>query len=378
MMGKRGLKPLSSTILKEIPIPGKKRAVKKQKAVRNTENNKKETVKPVVNKPISRPVIIKQIIQPSPPVVVKAPVVQTPIEKPQQYGEPKQPQVKIKQHPAKKIATTPTEKPEVKLQNPFTDEEEGFSEENTETNQKQDEEESPRQDYSSDERVPTGIPGLDEVMAGGFEKGSYNLIAGGAGSGKSIFSMQFLVTGIERFNEPGIYVTFEEKKENVYKHMLEFGWDLEKYEKSGKFEFVEYTPEQVKKMLEEGGGLIESLINKIKAKRIVIDSITAFGLLFKDELSRRQAILSLIDLMRKWNATALLTAEFEPNVEKPSSASIEFEVDSIILLYYPREGDTRKRALEILKMRGTEHSKKIFPLRIGQNGITIYPKERIF
>ncbi len=375
MIGKRGLKPLSSTVLKEISIPGKKKTGKKQKAAKIIKSDKKKAVEIVrLNKPAINQVVREPISEP----VVRAPIVPAPKVRLPQSNESEQQPVKIKPKPIQKIVPKPAEKPKASLQNPFTDEEEEFPEENKETHLKQGEEEDSKQDYSSGERVPTGIPGLDEVMAGGFEKGSYNLIAGGAGSGKSIFAMQFLVTGIEKFNEPGIFVTFEEKKENVYKHMLEFGWDLDKYEKSGKFEFVEYTPEQVKKMLEEGGGLIESLINKIKAKRIVIDSITAFGLLFKDELGRRQAILSLIDLMRRWNATALLTAEFEPNVEKPSSASIEFEVDSIILLYYPREGDTRKRALEILKMRGTEHSKKIFPLRIGKNGVTIYPKERIF
>ncbi len=376
MIGKRGLKPLSSTVLKEISMPSKKKTGKKQKAgkvIKKTD--KTESVRLVrLNKPAIQPVIKEPIPQP----VVRTPVVPAPKVRLPEPAQPKPQPVQAKNYPVQRIVPKPIEKPKANLQNPFTDEEEEFPEETKEVHPKQDEEESSRADYSNGERVPTGIPGLDEVMAGGFEKGSYNLIAGGAGSGKSIFSMQFLVTGIEKFNEPGIYVTFEEKKENVYKHMLEFGWDFAKYEKSGKFELVEYTPEQVQKMLEEGGGLIESLINKIKAKRIVIDSITAFGLLFKDELSRRQAILSLIDLMRKWNATALLTAEFEPNVEKPSSASIEFEVDSIILLYYPREGDTRKRALEILKMRGTEHSKKIFPLKIGQKGITIYPKERIF
>lgn len=376
MIGKRGLKPLSSTILKEISIPNKKRVGKKQKVTKAIKKGgRKEPIKPArLNKPTIQLVIREPISQP----VVRTPVAPAPKVRLPQPAQPKPQPIQAKHYPIQRTVPKPIEKPRVNLQNPFTDEEEEFPEETAEVHPKQDEEETSRPDYSSDERAPTGIPGLDEVMAGGFEKGSYNLIAGGAGSGKSIFSMQFLVTGIEKFNEPGIYVTFEEKKENVYKHMLEFGWDLEKYEKAGKFAFVEYTPEQVKKMLDEGGGLIESLINKIKAKRIVIDSITAFGLLFKDELSRRQAILSLIDLMRKWNATALLTAEFEPNVEKPSSVSIEFEVDSIILLYYPREGDTRKRALEILKMRGTEHSKKIFPLRIGKNGVTIYPKERIF
>ncbi len=314
-LGKRGLRPLSSVNLEEITVKSKRKKLDKRVAI----SKKAETYKP-------RPKI--KIVQP--------------LKTPEKIQEKKEDVIEKQPEPV------------------FQDRQDDIK------------------TIIQEDRVPTGIPGLDEVMSGGYEIGSNNLVAGGAGSGKSIFSMQFLVTGIEKYNEPGVYVTFEEKKENVYKHMLTFGWDLAKYEKEGKFAFVEYTPEQVKKMLEEGGGLIESLLTKIKAKRIVIDSITAFGLLFRDALGRRQAILALLDLMRKWDATALLTAEFEPDVERPSSTAIEFEVDSIILLYYPREGDTRKRALEILKMRGTEHSKKIFPLRIGNIGITIYPRERIF
>ncbi len=356
-LGKRGLRPLSRTVLKEIQVAGKKKAEKPAKP----KQARKEVAKPEPQKPAAK-------------AAAKTPVSRQKSAPKVSIGAVKA----IKQAlsmPKKQVAKQPSTreiKAKVRLQNPFTDREEVLEQ----SEEKQFEEPKPYKRVA--DRVPTGIPGLDEVMEGGFEEGSYNLVAGGAGSGKSIFAMQFLVTGIEKYNEPGIYVTFEEKKENVYRHMLAFGWDLAKYEKLGKFEFIEYTPEQVKKMLEEGGGLIESLIKKINAKRIVLDSITAFSLLFKDELNRRQGILSLIDLMRKWSITALLTAEFEPNVERPSSSSIEFEVDSIILLYYPREGDTRKRALEILKMRGTEHSKKIFPLRITDKGITIYPKERIF
>ena len=111
-------------------------------------------------------------------------------------------------------------------------------------------------------RIPTGIPGLDSLIDSGFVEGSSNLIVGNAGSGKTIFAIQFIVEGIKR-GEPGIYVTFEERKEKMYENMKSFGWDLQKYEDEGKFVFLEYTPEQVKKILVEGGGQIESIIEKI-------------------------------------------------------------------------------------------------------------------
>jgi len=136
-------------------------------------------------------------------------------------------------------------------------------------------------------RISTGIPNLDKLIEGGFKKNSINLVAGDPGSGKSIFAMQFLIEGIKK-GEPGVFITFEEKKKKFYEDMLEFGWELEKYEKEKKFVFLEYTPEQVKKILTEGGGIVEEVIEKTKAQRIVIDSITSFSLLYEDNLTKRK------------------------------------------------------------------------------------------
>ena len=230
----------------------------------------------------------------------------------------------------------------------------------------------------SQERVFTGIPGLDGVMAGGFEKNSMNLVSGGAGTGKTIFAVQFLVNGIKKFNEPGVLVTFEERKEKMQTHMLKFGWDLKKLEAEGKLEVIEYTPDRVRKMLAEGGGGVEYAINNLKAKRLVIDSLTAFSLLFKDGLERRQALLNLFKMISKLGCTAVLVGEHESDMERHQSRDVEFEVDGVILLYYLRKGDIRNRALEILKLRGAKHSSRIFPMKITDEGIKIYPEETVF
>lgn len=230
----------------------------------------------------------------------------------------------------------------------------------------------------SEERVQTGIPGLDEVMSGGFEKDSINLVSGGAGTGKSIFAMQFIVNGIKDFNEPGIYITFEEEKAKLQRHMLKMGWDLKKLEAEKKLEIVEYAPDRVKKMLSEGGGEIEWVMAKLKAKRLVIDSLTAFALLFKDELARREAFLNLFKIIEKWDCTALLVVEHESDMERHDSIDVEFEADGIILLYYLRKGDIRNRALEILKLRGSKHASRIFPMKITDEGVKIYPEEAVF
>jgi len=223
------------------------------------------------------------------------------------------------------------------------------------------------------QRVPFGIAELDRLISGGVIKNSINLVAGSAGAGKSIFALQFLVNGIKKYGEPGVYITFEEKKKKTYEEMLEFGWDLAKLEKEGKFAYLEYTPEQVKKVLVEGGGIVEAVIEKVKAKRIVIDSVTSFALLYEDELTKKEAALSLFELIDKWDCTGVLTSQDTRAEDMTISAALEFEVDSIFLLYHFKRKGIRQRAMEILKMRGTKIPEKTFAMDIVEKGIVVFP-----
>jgi KaiC/GvpD/RAD55 family RecA-like ATPase len=179
-------------------------------------------------------------------------------------------------------------------------------------------------------RVSTGIRGFDAVMQGGFLRNSVNMVAGGSGTGKSILCMQFLVSGIEKFNEPGIYISFEERPEKILRDMRSFNWNLEDKIKKNKLAILYYTPEQVEKVLTTGAGTVRDVVESIGAKRLVIDSITAFLLLHDRELDRRRALLR------------------------------------------------RQRAIEIFKMRATKHASKIFPMQITDNGITVFPEESVF
>lgn len=222
-----------------------------------------------------------------------------------------------------------------------------------------------------DIRIPSGIKNFDKIIEGGFENNSVNLVVGGSGSGKTIFAVQFLVEGIEK-GEHVLYITFEENKKEFYANMERFGWDLERYEKDDKFFFLEYSPEKVMTMLEEGGGAIESIVVKNKIQRIVIDSITSFALLFNEELAKREAALVLFDMIRKWNCTSLLTLQEEPSSRSTGySVSLEFEADSIILLYFTKVKGERRRFVEVLKMRGTKHSTKTYPMEINEKGVMI-------
>ncbi|RMD45475.1 hypothetical protein D6829_02280 [Candidatus Pacearchaeota archaeon] len=227
-----------------------------------------------------------------------------------------------------------------------------------------------RRKFKKIERVPTGIKNFDRLIEGGFEKNSTNLLVGSSGSGKTVFSVQFLIEGIKR-GEKCLLVSFEEQKEALYENMAELGFDLEKYEKEGKFFFIEHTPEKVKRMLEEGGGEIETIVLSKNISRIVIDSATSFILLFDKELEKKEAALSLFNLLKGWNCTSLLISEENPLEERHSSRVLDLEADSIILMYFIKGKKERERYIEILKMRGTNHSLKAHRYVIRKGGIVV-------
>lgn len=231
---------------------------------------------------------------------------------------------------------------------------------------------SQRQRGSLD-RVPTGIIEFDNMVMGGLVRKSTNLIAGSAGAGKTVFAIQYLINGIMKYDEVAMYLTFEERKDSLYEDMMEFGWDLAKYEREGKFIFLHYKPEQMMKIITDGGGVIESIISESKVRRLVIDSISSFALLYKDQLGKKEAALELFELISRWGVTCVLTSEEESSYEKTMAASLEFEVDSIIIMYHSKVKGRRIRALEILKMRGTDHSPATVEVNITKKGIEIKP-----
>ena len=221
-------------------------------------------------------------------------------------------------------------------------------------------------------RVTTGVENLDSLTDGGFIEKSITLVAGGAGSGKTIFAMQFLWEGLKK-GDACLYITFEEHKEKSYEDFSGFHWDFEAYEKKKKFFYLEYSPEQVRALIEEGGGTVDQLILKYNIKRLVIDSITSFYLLYQDEGARKAAGLALFELINKWGSTAVLTSQAVVSKDDLMTSSLEFEADNIILLYHFRVKGERRRALEILKMRGTHHSNRTMEFEITLQGLVIHP-----
>ena len=222
------------------------------------------------------------------------------------------------------------------------------------------------------ERTPAGIPGFDPLIEGGFEQKSIILLSGYAGTGKTTFALQFLHAGIKQFNENGVFISFAEGKESIYVHAQRFGWNLQDLEDQNKLRFLQYKAHQVNKLIEEGGGTVRDAITEINAKRLVIDSITAYGLLFREEYKERQALLTLFELLNKWGCTSLVVSESMVAEEDPRVGNLGYLTDGIVSFYYARNpSGSRQHKMEVLKMRGTKHSNRVADLLFERSGLRV-------
>ena len=249
------------------------------------------------------------------------------------------------------------------------------------------EEEIDNVDYSSpfvrapsapDELVKTGIPGLDSMIGGGFERKSVVIVTGTAGSGKTILALQFLYNGAAQFNEPGLFITFEESKESIFKHMLKFGWDFEELEREKKIIILEYPPHEVDRFISEGA-VIEDMVRENGIQRVVMDSITSFMLLYEEEYRRRQVFLKTMELLRKWECTTLLTSEAtaDESGEPKARFGVEFLADALLAIHVIKKGGVKSLAIEVVKMRGVAHEMRLNLMKITPKGIEVYPSQPV-
>lgn len=221
-------------------------------------------------------------------------------------------------------------------------------------------------------RVPTGIVGLDEMIEGGFPRGSLILLVGSPGSGKTIASAHFLYHGAKNLNENGIYVSFAERRDFFLDNMKRVGLDFETLENEGKFKFLDLMTTN-----EAAVGSTLSMVFReviaIGAKRLVIDSFTAMAQAFKNKIDAR-IILQLIDkIMRQTGCTTLVLVELSTGNKMIGLGFEEFVADGIIQFETIEEKEgIRKRAV-ILKMRGTNHSHHYNNIVISDKGISLMP-----
>ncbi len=246
-----------------------------------------------------------------------------------------------------------------------------------------------------EERVKTGIKGLDELIEGGLPKSSSILLSGEAGTGKTIFSLQYIYSGAKDYGEAGIYVTFEEKPEELRREALQFGWDIKKYETKKKIVILDAASLRVGVPSDEDFYMksdvdLKSLLSKlyeiamdIDAKRIVIDSLPAF-FFSEDSEKMRDDIYMMGRVLAETKATSILITEIINGQGYSRFGYEEFITRGVITLHLvegekamPRMSEY-KRSIFIRKMRETNHKIKQYPFSITNDGIVVYPQGEIY
>ncbi|WP_275259493.1 ATPase domain-containing protein [Paenibacillus pinistramenti] len=220
--------------------------------------------------------------------------------------------------------------------------------------------------------MQTGIPGLDKILCGGVPRGTSVILEGEPGTGKTTFGMQFLVEGIRKEGEAGIYVTFEELPEQIYSDMAGFGWNLKELERQNMLRVITMEPEIFLQEMQRVGGIFEQMTAQINCKRLVIDSISLFRFLSRDGEARSQ-IFQIRNIVRKMSLTALLIREY-CEIENLGRSFENYVCDGIIRLsLQPHLDKYRKRTLEVLKMRGTPILEGEHIYKFVDSGIHIVP-----
>lgn len=227
------------------------------------------------------------------------------------------------------------------------------------------------------DRVKTGISGLDEMLNGGIPLGRHVALYGGPGAGKTSFGFEFLYRGAKE-GDGGLYITLEETPDDIIENMkatFPLLTDTQQLIKEKKLEIVK--PNELD--LENVANLLEDRITSHGIKRAVIDSATMIKLSFKSDVEYRQTLFEFLSLLRNLDVTTLTTLESTTAKREEMKFDIEhFVMDGIINLYNLDREDRRVRALEIMKMRGTDHSREMVPFKVMPSGIKVYVGEKVF
>lgn len=226
------------------------------------------------------------------------------------------------------------------------------------------------------QKIPTGINGFDEITEGGLLKNKTTIISGASGCGKTIMSMEFLIRGAMNFNEPGVFMSFEETEEELIGNMESLHFGLNNLIKSNKI-YIEHLEIDGAQLIEAGKYDLEGLfvrlqnaVEKVGAKRVVIDSLDA---LFNgiDLKVLRIEITRLFNWFKKKNITAIITAEV--NGLNMGNRMEHYIADSVITLDNRILNQIATRRLRIIKMRGSDHGSNEYPFVIDKNGMSVVP-----
>lgn len=227
-------------------------------------------------------------------------------------------------------------------------------------------------------KTPTGILGLDEVTLGGLPQGRPTLICGGAGCGKTLFSLEFIVRGAQEFNEPGVFIAFEEKAEELATNVASLGFDLYELQEQKKLK-IDYIHIDKSEIEETGEYDLEGLfirlgyaIDSIGAKRVVLDTIENLFAGLTNQAILRAELRRLFQFLKDKGVTAIITGERgESSLTRQGLE--EYVSDCVILLDHRIINQISTRRLRIVKYRGSVHGTNEYPFLIDEEGISVLP-----
>jgi KaiC/GvpD/RAD55 family RecA-like ATPase len=246
-----------------------------------------------------------------------------------------------------------------------------------------------KQGKLSKEHIKTGVPGFDDLFDKGIPQGCSVLVAGGAGSGKTIFCLQTLINKANE-GKKCFYMSFEESEERLIQHMEDFGWNPRELIKKGKLKIQRMNPFDITRnvdalLAKQKGELLIDVDPVIMPKEfkpdfVAIDSLTAIASAFTGkEESYRIYIEQLFRFFEKLGSTNFLITETKQIPEIFSQTGVEeFLADGVIVFYNFKRGDVREKGIEVLKMRGENHQKKIVAVTITDAGVIVYPEQEVF
>jgi len=225
----------------------------------------------------------------------------------------------------------------------------------------------------SEDRVPSGIDGLDSLIDGGFPKGSLILLAGNPGTGKTVFGMHFLCKGAKDYGENGVYVSFAEGEDTLFQNMSKlFRYDLKTMKGNGKVKVLDFTT-VTEKGLSTVLEIILEKITEVKAKRLVIDSFSAMAQAFKEPIEARIILHNILGKMvRQLGCTIILIVEVPTGSEKIGVSIEEFVADGVIVLRRNNLDGRLIREIEIEKLRGTKFENQRFLFTLNK-GFQVFP-----
>jgi circadian clock protein KaiC len=227
-------------------------------------------------------------------------------------------------------------------------------------------------------KTPTGIIGFDEITGGGVPTGRPTLLCGAAGCGKTLFAMTFLVEGAEKYGEPGVFMSFEERAEDLSKNVSSLGYNLESLIEKKQF-LIDHVVLDRSQIEETGDYDLEGLfvrldyaIEQIGAKRVVLDTIETLFSSFSDEGMLRAELRRLFDWLRNRGVTTIITGE-RGEGQLTRYGIEEYISDCVVLLDNRVIDQVTTRRLRVVKYRGSAHGTNEYPFLIDRKGLSVFP-----